>query len=186
MHIDSPRAVTLEKRSAESTWSRACDAPCDTKLGVSDEYRLVGSDLNASEPFRLDASKGKVVLTVDPGTSGGQTRGLITTIASGAVLAGGIVVMAVGVKKHGNADGELSQPTNDGALLAGGLMVFAGIVGGIVGTSWLVTNAHTQVEGDVGTAVSTRTASRQPTFTGPTKPAGAAAFTSVPLFSGSF
>ncbi len=193
VHIDSPRAVTLEKRSAESTWARACDAPCDVKLGVSDEYRMVGTDLNGSEPFHIDGSKGRVVLKVDPGTPGGQTRGLITTIASGALLAGGVVVILVGVKHHGNSDGELSQPHNDGALLAGGAMVFAGIVGGIIGTSWLVTNAHTGVDGDVskGTDEKARpatlgvSASRQPTWNTP-KVVGVPTATTVPLFTGSF
>ena len=184
VHIDSPSAVTLEKRSAESTWQKACDAPCDVKLGVSDEYRMVGTDLNESLPFHIDGSKGKVVLKASPGTAGGRTRGLITTIASGAVLAGGVAVILVGVKHSGNADGELSQPTNDGALLAGGAMIFAGIVGGIVGTSWLVNNAHTGVEGDLGKPGS-GAAARQPVY-GTPKQVGMPAFTTVPVLSGTF
>lgn len=184
VHIDSPSAVTLEKRSAESTWAKACDAPCDAKLGVSDEYRLVGTDLNESRPFHIDASKGKVTLNVTPGTSGGRTRGVVTTIGSGAVLAGGVVVILVGMKHHGDADGELSQPRNDAALLAGGAMVFAGIVGGIVGTSWIVNNAHTSVDGDVRKAGSAN-AARLPVFNTP-KQVGMPALTTVPLLSGSF
>jgi hypothetical protein len=187
VHIDAPRAVSLEKRSAESTWAKVCESPCDTKVGMSDEYRIVGTNVNESTPFRIASNSGRVVLKVDPGTPGGQTRGLVTAIASGAVLAGGVVVMLVGMKHSGNADGELSQPTNDGALLAGGAMVFAGVIGGIVGTSWFVTNAHTGVEGNMGPTVDEkgRATARLPTWNAP-KQTGVPAMTAVPVFSGTF
>ena len=66
--------------------------------------------------------------------------------------------------------------------------VCAGLVGGIVGTSWLVTNAHTNVEGDVSKFQSTRAAAlpqRQATWITP-KPVGLPAATTVPVFSASF
>jgi hypothetical protein len=191
VHIDSPRAVTLEKRNAETNWARACDAPCDVKLGVSDEYRMVGEGLNESQPFHIDGSKGRVVLKVDPGTPGGQTRGLITTIGAGAALVGGIAVIAVGVKKHGSVDGDLSQNRNDGALLAGGALIMAGVVGGIVGTSWLIGNASTGVDGDVTKKTNEKaapvgvTASRQPTWNSPNV-VGVPSMTTVPVLTGSF
>jgi hypothetical protein len=193
VHIDTPRAVRLEKR-AGSSWEMACYSPCDTRMAVTPEYRIVGDGLNDSEPFTLEASKGHVTLKVDPGTQGGQTRGVWTLIGSGAVLAGGAAVILLGAKKHTDAQGVLQQSSTN-SIFIGSSMMLAGVIGGLVGGSWYVQNAHTGVAGDVGhvtrekgqAKATTKKAAqldREPTWNAPS--IGAPAAVSVPFLTGTF
>src|SRR5262249_26409205 len=52
VHIESSTAVRLMKR-AGSSWETVCTSPCDTKVGVTPEYRIGGIGLNDSNPFTL-------------------------------------------------------------------------------------------------------------------------------------
>jgi hypothetical protein len=193
VHIESSTSVRLQKRVG-SSWEQVCSSPCDTKLGVTPQYRIAGIGLNDSEPFTLDASKGRVNLKVDPGTQSGQQRGLITLIGSGAVLAGGAAVIILAGRKGMDANNQLPQSSTN-AILIGSSMMLAGVIGGIVGGSWYVQNAHTGVSGDVGRttrekgeakAATKKSAEndRQPTWNTPTMPAPAA--TTVPFLTGTF
>jgi hypothetical protein len=188
IHIITERPVRLEKR-AGSGWELVCTSPCDTAVGVSPEYRIAGDGINPSEPFTLEGSHGYAKLKVDPGTPGGQTRGVWTMIGSGAVLAGGVAVIALGTNRHFDAQGNVPQGSIN-ALLAGSVMIAGAVVGGFVGGAWYVSNAHTQVTGNVGHATGEKTppksvqAARAPTWNAPQ--IGAPAATSVPFLSGTF
>src|SRR5262249_25503445 len=95
VHIESAKQVNLERREG-ATWQFVCTSPCDQKVSVSSEYRVMGTDLNESKPFMLDSSKGKVTLNVIPGYHNKQQQGLYILIGAGVVTVGGILTILIG------------------------------------------------------------------------------------------
>ena len=198
VHIDAPQAVSLERRQGQSqNWEHVCVSPCDERASVSAEYRVLGTDLNASKPFMLDATKGKVVLTVRPGYHQKAETGFWVLVGGGAAVVIGTAVILLGTDTAAasSADGE-THIGNTNALFTGSLFLIAGLSGGILGGSWLLENAHTRVNGDVarptpekggapGAEFKFSTSSRQPVFSLP-KTTGMPSVTSVPLLSGKF
>lgn len=195
VHIDSTRSVSLEKRTTGS-WEPVCAAPCDQKLAVTPEYRVVGDNVNPSEAFHLDGSKGSVTLKIDPGVQSSAAAGTWIALGSVAVLAGGVVVMAVGMNRHADSQGQLSQG-NSNAMIVGSTMALAGVVGGITGAALYFNNRQTGIAGDVIRTTNEKgapaadgkfnsaSASRTPVWNTP-KPDGMPAYVTVPVFAGTF
>jgi hypothetical protein len=194
VHIDSPQTVSLERREG-ATWQHVCVSPCDQRLSVSGEYRILGTDLNESKAFMLDSTKGKVVLYVAPGYHNTAQQGLWIAVGSGAVLVGGILTILLGSdgKTPFNADGQ-THLGNTNAIFAGSVLILAGVCGGILGSAWLYDNSHTRVGGDVAKAPP---ASEPAPPGGPVEtkfqfqtskrePSGLPAVMSVPILSRSF
>jgi hypothetical protein len=198
VHIDAPLAVSLARREAGSTrFEPACVSPCDQAMPIEGEYQITGGEMSPSKPFLLDAKKGKVVLTVSPGTAKKQKIGLYTLIGSGVLFVGGALVTLIGANAKTNASGEIPQ-SNTGTIFVGEIMMLTGVVGGIFGGAWYLDNRTTGVDGDVGKTIPEKSggapggavqvkvsASREPVFSAP-KPTGLPAFTTVPIYSGTF
>jgi hypothetical protein len=148
--------VSLEHRAGPgAAWEHACDSPCDQRLPVADQYRIVGGpDVNESNPFVLDGSKGdRAVLYVAPGT---KTRQKIGT----GILIGGAIV-AVGGAIGGFAASCPSCDFNQGtstdnrnwlAIGVGTGLAVVGISASIFGAAWLIDNSHSRVSGAVQAA----------------------------------
>ena len=154
VHINSARAVSLEKRSSgTSAWEHVCNSPCDAATSVNDEYQIVGEDLNDSVPFILDGSHGeKITLDVTPGVHNKAARGG-WILAGGAVLTvGGIVTLVAGSKSNYVAgDGGVgTSNSNTDWIFVGSALVLAGVVAGLTGGAFMYDNAHTKVEGAIG------------------------------------
>ena len=160
VHIDSTSTVTLQKRSGDSgTWETVCTSPCDASAPVDAQYQIIGDNLNASKPFMLDSSKGKVNLDVTPGSQGRAKVGMGFLIAGGVVTVAGIVV-AIASSGHGfvASDGG-SGNTNLGhtnGVFAAGALIFVGIGLGLYGAGTMVANNHTSVDGNVARPQPTR------------------------------
>jgi hypothetical protein len=154
VHINSEKKVTLEKRtSATSPWEHVCNSPCDLATSTSDQYQILGEELNASAPFILDASGGeKVTLDVTPGYHNKGARGG-WILAGGALLViGGVVTILAGSKSAyvGGADATVTNNTNTDFISAGSVVILAGVIVGITGASFMYDNAHTKVNGPIG------------------------------------
>jgi hypothetical protein len=154
VHVDSPKAVSLEKRAdANSPWQFVCNSPCDIPVPTSDQYHIVGVDLNDSRPFVLDASLGdKVTLDVAPGNHNKATHGEWILLAGGALAVGGIVTLLVGSKNNDVAGdtGVAANSQNTDVIFVGSALIVAGLVAGITGGAFMYDNAHTKVEGGIG------------------------------------
>ena len=154
VHINSPRTVTLEKRaSATSPWEHVCNSPCDVATSTSDEYQILGEDLNASAPFILDASQGeKVTLDVTPGVHNKAARGSWILVGGAVLVVGGVITLLAGSKSNYVAgDNGTSTPnTNTDWIWVGSLLIAAGVIAGITGGSFMYDNAHTKVDGAIG------------------------------------
>ena len=96
VHIATNKAgVRLEGRADENyQWLRMCDAPCDAKVPLEREYRVVGDGLRASSAFEIQAKAGdRVVLTVDPASGMAHTGGVVLGVVGGVAALIGVVIL---------------------------------------------------------------------------------------------
>jgi hypothetical protein len=154
VHINSPKSVSLEKRSgATSPWEHVCNSPCDVATSSTAEYQIVGETLNDSKPFLLDASQGdKITLDVTPGVHNKAALGG-WVVAGGAVLAvGGIVTLVAGSKSNYVAgdNGTGTPNSNTDWIFVGSGLIVAGVIAGLTGGAFMFDNAHTKVDGAIG------------------------------------
>jgi hypothetical protein len=198
VHVNAPQKVSLEHRAAgHETWDFACNSPCDQALSSTDEYRIVGAGLNESHAFKLDTSNGdKITLDVTPGTHSKYTTGEWVLIGGGVFIVGGVVALLAGSSSNAvqGADGTVTSSKNTNWIFVGTSLIVAGVIGGLVGGSFMYDNAHTHVDG--GTPVDEKktnegvslkvTASRAPTWHEDTGPTITAVPNIVPLFQRSF
>jgi hypothetical protein len=156
VHLETPSPVSLEHRAGpQAAWEHGCDSPCDARMPVGDEYRIVGgSDINQSNSFILDGSKGdRAVLYVAPGSKNRQKIGTGILIGGAVVLVGGVIgglaaaCPSCTFQANGTTDNQ-----NWLAIGIGTGLAVVGLSAGIFGASWLVNNAHTQVSGAVQAA----------------------------------
>jgi hypothetical protein len=163
---------------------------------VSEEYQVVGTDLNASNPFILDASKGeKITLDVSPGVHQKVVTGGVILGSGAAVIIGGTITLIAASKSNtvSGANGSLTDHSNTDAISIGTTLIVAGAVAGIFGGAMMIDNSHTKVEGAVGASpdkpeAPTKAqinARREPTWHEDRGPAIAGAH-AVPLFQGTF
>jgi len=188
VHIDSDREVTLERQS-NGTWLSACSAPCDADLPVDDNYRVVGSGIRASRPFRLAARPGeRVYLTVDAASKGAFVGGIVLiSIGAPVLLIGGLVLLVAAA-----ADSIDGESDTSGARTVGWTMVGGGAAGIVVGIILLAGNSRTKTEQSLeGPARK----GAWLTVDAPTKrlptwrehvPAGVPGASTIPLFTGQF
>jgi hypothetical protein len=155
VHIDSPQKVSLERRSSPSAaWEHACESPCDGRLPVGDQYRIVGTGMNDSNPFTLDGSKGdRAVLLVAPGTKQKAAIGEGLLIGGAVLLVGAVVFGAIGACPSCTfqANGTTDTTNTDVIGAATGLAVI-GLATGVFGAAWWVDNSHSRVSGAVQAA----------------------------------
>jgi hypothetical protein len=152
VHIDSPQEVSLMRKEGKA-WSLACSAPCDAMLSTGDTYRIQGSGVASSAEFRLSGSPGsRVVLHVDPASSGTKAGGWIIFGLGTAVFVVGLGVMLVGALYNttNRIGGSSSSKVDGDALVAtGGIMTgvgLAGLVGGLVMAITAKTRADQEVQ----------------------------------------
>jgi hypothetical protein len=157
VHIDSPQKVTLEHRSSPSaSWEHACESPCDGRLSVGDQYRIVGTGINESNPFTLDGTKGdRAVLLVAPGTEQKAKIGEGLLIGAGIVLVGSVVfgfaASCPSCTFSVNTGGQSNTTNFDVIGVATGLATLS-VATGIFGAAWWVDNQHSRVSGAVQAA----------------------------------
>ena len=197
VHIQAPQQVGLEKRQgANADWQHVCNSPCDERLSVNDEYRIVGDELNASKPFMLDAKGDSVTLNVQPGKHSKYVTG-VWVLAGGAVLGvvGTVLIIAGSSSSSTFTSDGLTHDSNTNWIAGGTVLILGGVAAAITGGAMALDNVHTNVNGDVATATEKKStpasatvqlsASRQPTFREAEKLGQPASFV-VPVFKGTF
>ena len=152
VHIESDRAVTLERHDGGKIWSFACSAPCDAPLSVEPEYRIVGDGVRKSTPFHLAARPGEAVtLDVNTATKSGFAGGIVLTALGPIVMLVGVVIVAVAGWEsqtdsyYANGSTTSTQSDTSGARTAGWITVLAGGVGTVGGILMITGNAHSSV-----------------------------------------
>jgi len=181
VHIDSSSTVSLERRPGPGApWEHACDSPCDGRLPVGEQYRVVGTGLNESNPFTIDGSKGdRAVLFVAPGVKSKATIGTGLLIGGAVVVVGSFVFGLVGACPSCTfRQGAATNTTNDDVIGAATGLGVVGLATGIFGAAWLYDNSHSRVAGAVQAAPPARGAIDPSSGTGLRAP--------VPSMSGAF
>jgi hypothetical protein len=186
VHVDSPKPVSLEHRANASTaWEHVCEAPCDQAVAVGDQYRIVGTDLNESNPFMLDSSKGdKVSLKIGPGEIKKQRIGTYVLIGGGVLFLGGVIggLAASHPGETFTADGTTNN-SNWTAIIVGTSLAVVGLSGALFGGAWYVNNAHTRVGGDVQAAPPATGQNPTPPRTGLRSELPVASVSTIPVFT---
>jgi hypothetical protein len=187
VHINSPAKVNLERRGAvNAPWEFACEAPCDQRLPATDQYRIVGTNLNESDAFYLDAAKGdKLTLEVAPGEKNKQKIGLWVLIGGAVFFVAGAIVIAAGSSNQFDQDGTLSSSRSN-ALAGGVTLMLVGVTGAIFGGAWMWGNSRSHVGGDTMAPAPVRGSLPSVVNTGMRMPTVAPVAFSIPVLAGSF
>jgi hypothetical protein len=121
VHVDSPRQVSLyRKPEGFGTFVHVCASPCDVDVPIGDIYRVQGTDVRASEVFRLGDREGTAVVAVDGSSLPGMVAGIVL-IASGSLAAfiGSIALL----DKSSRASGAIAFVVGVTALV-GGILIY--------------------------------------------------------------
>jgi hypothetical protein len=154
VHIRTKELVVLERRSsADGAWQPACETPCDARLPVGDDYRMVGPGLNDSKVFQLGTGKDGVAnLSFRVGQKKKEKIGEYMTIGGAVLFVGGVVggLAAADPGSIFNSNGgNNSNDYNFNVIAVGTTIAVAGLVTGLVGLSWWTDNSHSLVAGDI-------------------------------------
>jgi len=141
-------SVVVEARvgsDPDSDWTVVCRASCDRDLPLAYEYRINGSNVRTSEPFRLQAQPGqRLTLEVNASSESAHSVGIVLVAASPILLATGFFYVvagslggAVGCDPGQTCNGN-STATTGGAVLMG-----TGLVALIAGIALIASNGST-------------------------------------------
>lgn len=147
LHVSSPRVVTVER---EDTGEVVCSSPCDRPVPAAARYRIGGA--RPSRPFTLDARGGAAKLTVAPASNREFWGGVAGLGVGGALLAGGVVALAVGYANQGtvpDAGGTITDTTYTDTMTLGAVLIVAGAAAGLWGGATALSNLRTTVQGGV-------------------------------------
>ena len=162
VHINSPKPVSLERRSGPgAAWEHVCNSPCDVATSASDEYQIMGEELNSSTPFILDSSQGeKITLDITPGYHNKGARGGWVLAGGAALIVGGVVTLVAGSKSTyvpGDGGVGTTHNSNTDFIFAGSILLTAGVIAALGGGALMFDNAHTKVDGAIGAPAERKT-----------------------------
>jgi hypothetical protein len=137
VHINSPVFASLLRRPhGGSSFLKACDAPCDMEMPVSDDY-MVSAAGSKTTPVKLAGQPGQtVIIDVDPPSDGGKIGGVVMIVlgAIGLIVGGSVDFVGL-IAESVTTDGSSGKSSADGILIAG--LVITGVslglgIGGLV------------------------------------------------------
>lgn len=143
VHVGTP-GVTLELRpNADHGWQVGCVAPCDVRVPVLYEYRIGGSGVQPSKPFRITAPR--VDITADPGSRGVHTAGTAADIVGGLMIVGWFVYIIVGTANDASGNNDAGHALKDRASDGVGLTLILGGVGLSIAGAIMQATSETEV-----------------------------------------
>jgi hypothetical protein len=89
--LEAPPGVVLER--ATGPWAAVCTAPCDRDLPIDELYRVTGSGIRMSEPFRIEGPVAHLV--VNPASSTRHGLAVASTV-TGVLGVAPVVLLTVG------------------------------------------------------------------------------------------
>jgi hypothetical protein len=150
VHVSSPRNVILYRKPAgTSSWSKACDSPCNMELPIGDTYRVAGNHIAQSKEFKLEASAGGTVdVVIDPPSGGGMVLGGVLAGVGGTAAWVGALLTLVGAANAGrdctNVNGyygtqaQCEQDKANGPAVRNGGLVTMGVGAAVAGLGLVV------------------------------------------------
>lgn len=94
VHLDAPDEVVLEMQQ-NGQWVPVCASPCDRAVPLDGNYRIDGSGIRTSAPFRLQ--RGATRLMIEPSSSAAHAFSVVITVVgvAGALPALGVTSILV-------------------------------------------------------------------------------------------
>jgi hypothetical protein len=137
--------AVLEKRGADGEWFAVCRTPCAGEVSPAGLYRVTGSGLTTSEPFRLSRSAPATRVDVEVGTKGRAVLGAVLAIGGGAAAYVGLIVFSTAglVEGGSDPDEELSDSEQSRRTTTGAVMMVGGGAAAIAGLVLLLNNRTT-------------------------------------------
>lgn len=148
LHVKSPGSVVAIERA--DTGELVCTSPCDRPVPATVLYRIGGA--RPSSPFALDAHGGTAKLSVEAATNRGFWSGAVVLGAGSALVASGLLAMALGYANRDSvagSDGSVTDTTYSDTMILGAALAVVGTAAGIWGASTLAANWRTRVSGNV-------------------------------------
>jgi len=165
VHIEGADGAGLEMaRPGGETWETACEAPCDTQVPLSADYRIAnGNGMRQSAVFHLRGQAGDhVTLTLSGGSKAWLVTGIVVTSVGGLAMVVGSLVALAGSFSAGfdTCSSATCAPSNansaNGVATAGLATALVGIAAAVTGIVLIVHNARTGVAVDLTGAQSAR------------------------------
>jgi hypothetical protein len=171
----------LERQDERGTFQLACRVPCELTTPSDGLYRITGSGVRTSKPFRLQPDgRDALSLQITPASEFAYNTGLALTVGGSALFGVGAMVAYVGLI---NSSTSYSGRSSGSGVITGGLLLMAGGgVADIAGIPLLVSNDATKVRQHPASARRPMEAEPEATFA---IPAQGVAF-ALPLASGVF
>ena len=111
LHVTSPTPVRIEN---SDTGEVVCTSPCDKNVPAALRYRVgAGGFGRASSEFVLTGQDGKADLKVKPARRSQFWTGVTALGVGGALIAGGVTVLAIGVGNRAHIDGADGETTDN-------------------------------------------------------------------------
>lgn len=131
------------QQQLELSWTDLCASPCRRTVDPNGTYRMAGSALRPSDPFRMPRPAGVVLVQAKMGSNVKHWVGLGLTIAGALDAAGGIIAVAVAQNATGNFSKDLSNKDYFTVVGIGSIVTGAVLLG--VGT-YLFASSSSSVE----------------------------------------
>ena len=140
VHINSPVPASLQRRPrGGQAFLRACDAPCDQEMPLSDDYMVSAAGAKTTAVKLAGQAGQTVIIDVDPPSDGGKIGGvaMIVVGAIGLLVGGTVDLVGLAAESVASAPGATNDTKSgaDSILIVG--LVITGIslglgIGGVV------------------------------------------------------
>jgi hypothetical protein len=136
------RHSALQRLAANGDWTNVCLTPCQGTVPARGLYRVGGSGIRSSEPFRLPKGQ-HVHIRADTATRGSAVLGGIMAVGGSTIAFIGLNVLIIGLAADSTYENDgtpFTDSERSSLSTVGGVMLGVGAVAGIVGLVMIVNN----------------------------------------------
>jgi hypothetical protein len=144
----SSRSVRIDRVLSPGNTFPVCFAPCRQVLPRDGVYVIAGEGVRVTSQFVLPDDRDRVVLDVNPGSSGQLVGGVV--LAGGGLLTAYLGLLVLAASSLQGFGGDSTAPTNSGpGRTVGGSMMVGGLLAGLLGL-YFIFDSKTKVSSSTG------------------------------------
>jgi hypothetical protein len=151
----SSRLVRIERVIAPGTNYTVCVSPCRQVLPRNSVYVITGDGVRTTSQFVLPDDRDRVVLNVDPGSTGQAVGGGVLMGVGGITAYLGLIAAAASGLQFDSGTGSPGSTSNNTHNLktTGEVMIVGGLIAGVAGL-YLLIDSKTKVTSSTGSQFS--------------------------------
>lgn len=153
----SSRPVRIDRVIGPGLTAPVCVSPCRQVLPRNSVYVIEGDGVRTTPQFVLPADRDRVVLDVEPGSTGAAVGGGVLMGAGLLIGYAGLLATAAGGIEGSLDDGSTNRSSSDRLKHVGEIMLAGGLVAAVVGL-YLIIDSKTVVKSSTGAVFSERPA----------------------------